>query len=276
MSVKKIGRVMLLAGVAGGWLLASASAVGQSGTAAGGVLVIRGQTEAIAKVEVPAQTKGTLAEVNVTEGQVVKKGQALARLDDAIQRATVDLAKLEVEATAEMDSAIVQVEFAKVELEKWEKSPVATDTEKRQKRLNLRQSELVLAQKKEQKQQKTVALQREQIALERMTIRSPIEGSVLRVNKSAGEATDETPLVVVVQITKLNAVFYPPKQVFGKVKVGDKVLLELQTEPVVKREGVVVAVDPIIDPASQLFRVKIEVDNGDGKVPAGTGAVWGR
>src|SRR2546430_5999475 len=32
-----------------------------------------------------------------------------------------------------------------------------------------------------------------------------------------------------------------------------------------KREGIVVAVDPIIDPASQIFRIKLEVDNRDRK-----------
>jgi len=35
-----------------------------------------------------------------------------------------------------------------------------------------------------------------------------------------------------------------------------------------------VAVDPIIDPASQIFRVKLEVDNTDGKLAAGVNAVW--
>ena len=43
----------------------------------------------------------------------------------------------------------------------------------------------------------------------------------------------------------------------------------------VERGGVVTAVDPAVDPAG-LFRVKLEMDNSDGKVPAGTPAVWAR
>jgi multidrug efflux pump subunit AcrA (membrane-fusion protein) len=41
-----------------------------------------------------------------------------------------------------------------------------------------------------------------------------------------------------------------------------------------RREGEVVTVDPIIDPASQIFRVKIEVDNPDGKLAGGVNASW--
>jgi hypothetical protein len=76
-------------------------------------------------------------------------------------------------------------------------------------------------------------------------------------------------------VNKLTAVFYPPKQMFGKVRVGDKVELELELEPPVKKQAVVVAVDPIIDSSSQLFQVKMELDNAEAKVPAGTGATWG-
>ena len=111
----------------------------------------------------------------------------------------------------------------------------------------------------------------EKITLDRMTLRSPIEGFVLRVNKQAGEQTDEGPVIVVVQTSKINAVFYPPKDLFGKIAVGDQVPLDLEGT---KRSGLVVAVDPIIDPASQLFRVKLEVDNADGKLAAGVNAVW--
>jgi hypothetical protein len=35
-----------------------------------------------------------------------------------------------------------------------------------------------------------------------------------------------------------------------------------------------VAVNPILDTASQLFRVKLELDNADQKIPAGTTATW--
>jgi len=88
--------------------------------------------------------------------------------------------------------------------------------------------------------------------------------------------TDENPVIVVVQTSKLNAIFYPPKELFGKIAVGDKVTLTLgkKSDTPVDVPAVVVAVDPIIDPASQIFRVKLELDNAEGKLPAGIDASW--
>ena len=110
--------------------------------------------------------------------------------------------------------------------------------------------------------------------LERMTIKSPLDGSVLRLNKRVGEQVDlDKPLAVIVQTARLNARFYPPKPLFGKVHAGDKVVIELKTEPPVTREALVVSVDPIVD-ASQLFGVKVELENQDQAIPAGVPAVW--
>ncbi|HVT83499.1 MAG TPA: hypothetical protein VHM90_22855, partial [Phycisphaerae bacterium] len=75
----------------------------------------------------------------------------------------------------------------------------------------------------------------------------------------------------VVQTSKLNAIFSPGKEWFGKVAVGDKVPLDFEG---LKREGMVVAVDPVMDPVSQRFRVKLEVENGRGDLAGGVGASW--
>jgi len=234
-----------------------------------------GSTEPSAKVEVPAPMRGQIMEIAVKEGQPIKKDQPIARLDDAIQKQTVELARLEADSKAEIQLAESQRDFAKNEFERFSKNQSATPYEIRQKELNFRQAEIILEQKKEQALARQVVLQRERITLDHMTIKSPIDGTVLRINKQAGEATEENlPLAVVVQTTKLNAYFYLPKPMFGRVKAGDKVTIRLATEPPLDRQATVTVVDPTIDPAGQLFRVKLELDNSDAKVPAGTGATW--
>jgi multidrug efflux pump subunit AcrA (membrane-fusion protein) len=145
------------------------------------------------------------------------------------------------------------------------------DFEKRQKELDVKQAALAVEKAQEDQHEAAIELKREQITLDHMTIRSPIDGSVLRVNKQAGEETDDNPLAIIVQTHRLNAVFFPPKQLFGKVHVGDKVSLNVEG---LVREASVVDVDPIIDQSSELFRVKMEVDNADGKIPAGSAATW--
>jgi len=254
---------------------AASGGAGTPGTATtgpGGVLHMTGQTEPVAKVEVPAGMKGQLASVDVKEGQLVKKGEQLAKLDDAIQVKQVELATLDAQSDVKIKAAENNLEFARNDYNRIKAVPAASEAEKRKDELLVRQYELEVLQSKEEQKQKQVKLEQEKITLDRMTIRSPIDGAVLRVNKQAGEQTDENPLIVVVKVDKLDAVFYPPKELFGKVKVGDKVKLDFATVPPTNREAVVVAVDPIIE--QSLFRVKFEVDNADAKIPAGTSVVW--
>ncbi len=236
-----------------------------------GKLVITGHMALAADVKVPAGMKGQLAEVNVKEGQAVKKGQQLAKLDDSIQQATVALAKATAETTVLVRYAQNQLDSAQVQWEKVKSNPGFGPEEKRQKELDVKQAELGLEKEMEEQAENKIKLQQEQNRLDHMTIRSPIDGYVLRVNKQAGEETDDEPLIEVVDTSKLYAVCDMPRQLFGKVHVGDKETV--QTEGIT-REATVISVDPVMDLASGLFRVKMEVDNGDGKVPAGVDVTW--
>jgi RND family efflux transporter MFP subunit len=266
------GKYGFFGGIVALLLWGAAPVMGQ--VASNGEIVVTGQTEPVAKVEITSATQGQLVEVTAVEGQAIKKGDAIAKLDDAIQKLTVELKQLEANSTAEVRSAHEQVDHAQVELERYQKLGI-NDSELRQREINFKQAQLGLEKMGEVSQQRKVELAREKAMLDRLTIRSPLDGLVLRVNKHAGEAVDEKEVVaVVVQINKLSARFFPPKAIFGKIHNGDMVTLQLNTEPPVQRKALVVAVDPIIDTASQLFRVKLELDNADQKIPAGTTATW--
>lgn len=247
-----------------------AQIAGTHTTGPGGELILHGQTEPAARVEIPSPIKGILAQVDVKEGQPVKKDQELAKLDDAVQQQRVEFERVSAEGTAEIQYANNQVEYAKNDLAA-NKGHGASASEIQQKELAVKQAELSLAASKDKQLQSKAKYMEEKLTLDRMTLRSPIDGSVLRVNKHPGEQTDDNPVIVVVQTSKLTAVFFPTKELFGKIAVGDRVPLDLEGT---KREGVVTAVDPIIDPASGIFRVKLEIDNADAKIPAGINATW--
>jgi RND family efflux transporter MFP subunit len=234
---------------------------------------LRGQTEPAAKVEVTPSVHGILAEVYVREGQSVKKGAVLAKLDDAIQQTKVEQERVAAQemAEAEITYAENQLEFARVELKQFQGLDQPAKLEVQEKMLAVKQAEVAVSMAKAKQAQSVARFNEEKLILERMTIRSPIEGQILSIKKRAGEQTDDAPFAVIVQTNKLHAIFYPGKDLFGKIAVGDKVDLDLEGR---RREGEVVTVDPIIDPASQIFRVKIEVDNPDGKLAGGVNASW--
>lgn len=239
--------------------------------------VISGQIEPGSRVEVPSVLRGQLVSIAVKEGQPIARGQPIAQLDDTIQKQTVALARLEADSTVEIRSAEANVAHARNDLERYRGIAESAQSafELRLRELAVKQAELKLEQSRETAARKKLDLAREEATLEKMTIRAPIDGMVLRVNREAGELVElDKPVAVIVQTSKLHARFYPPKQLFGKVKVGDKVTLELRTDPPAARTATVIAVDPVLDVASQLFQVKMELDNPDGTVPAGTAANW--
>ena len=259
--VYSVGLVCLMAGVV----------MGQAAAPGDGKLVITGHMAPAADVKVPAGMRALLASVDVKEGQAVKKGQQIAKLDDAIQQATVALAKHAAETTVLVRYAQNQLDSAQNQWEKVKNNQGFSPEEKRQKELDVKQAELGLEKEKEEQAENQIKLQQEQNRLDHMTIRSPIDGYVVRVNKQAGEETDDEPLIEVVDTSKLYAIFDMPRQEFGKVRVGDKE--RVQTEGVT-RDAMVISVDPVMDLASGLFRVKMEVDNADGRMPAGVDVTW--
>lgn len=238
--------------------------------------VVVGTTVPVSKVDVPSVLRGQLSEVFVKEGQAVKKGEPLCKLDDELQRLTVKLKMLDAQSKVEIDSAQAQVDYADNELKRFQAMGRAgAPAELRQKELNLVQAKLTVQQKKEQADQKQVDFERESLVLKKMTIVSPLDGSVLRIEKQPGEAIGESDKVAtVVDITRLQVPFFLDKTFFGRVKVGDHVTLDLATDPASKRDATVTTVDPIIDPSAPIFRVKVEFDNHDQSVPAGIAARW--
>ena len=236
---------------------------------AGVEIKLTGITQPADKREVPSAMRGVLAEVNVKEGQRVKKNQPLGKLDDVLQRDRVEYERVGSDSDVEVQTAQSDLELAQVEYDRTKR--VAAGLEVKQKEIALNKAKIALQAAQENKQKSHSLFQSEKDTLDRMTLRSPIEGSILHVNKQPGEQTDDNPVFIVVQTNKINAIFDAPKQLFGKISDGDHVPLDLEG---VKRDGVVVAIDPIIDPAGQNFRVKLEVDNSDGKLAAGVTAVW--
>ncbi len=110
-----VAAILLAIGAGGWWFLnaqpltvQTASAVAPAaGASAGTVLQATGYITARRKATVSAQITGTLTEVLIEEGDVVKKGQVLARLEDSALKASLD--------TAEANASTAKAQIAQAE-----------------------------------------------------------------------------------------------------------------------------------------------------------------
>ena len=258
-------------------LLVSSAVFGQSGRAGEGVPLrqhdLSGIVEPSRQVQLNAPINGVLAEVIPEEGEDVSERDALARMDDAVQRAAVTAARLRAEQTAELRRAKLAVEESEIQLERFEEAyekDAASDWEVRRSRLQLRQAQAQLEALGEQRALAEANLALEWARLDRLTLTAPFDGRVVRRPAEPGATLSQSdPVIVLVDLDPLEAKLFLPATMYGELEVGQRVALRGGT-PIDRRlSGRVKTIDPIIDPASGTFRCVLVIDNADAAMPAG-------
>ncbi len=139
------------------------------------VLAVNGQIVPKSQVDIAAPIAGQLAEVAVAEGDLVKKGQILAKLDDAIARTTAS------QATAALQSAKVSVEEAQAN---WQRAEALGKSISAQSRDAAR---FALEAAKANVAQLTAAEMQARQKLAQYEIRAPMAGTVLSVSAEPGQ-----------------------------------------------------------------------------------------
>ncbi|MEZ5854342.1 MAG: efflux RND transporter periplasmic adaptor subunit [Hyphomicrobiaceae bacterium] len=184
--------------------------------------------------KVAALQRKRIVELCRCEGQQVKKGQVLARLDDAEERAML------TELTARLKRYQEDAERLKALVERNVTARTTYDEK--------------LTQVREQLSR--VAAQRDRI--DNLSLRAPMDGIVLRrdgeVGEIAGTGTNDV-LLWVGDPTPLRVVSEVNEEDIGKVKVGQKTLLRHEGSPGVPLESKVASITPKGDPQTKTFRV---------------------
>jgi multidrug efflux pump subunit AcrA (membrane-fusion protein) len=158
------------------------------------------------EVEIPAQKEGTLIELGVLEGSVVKEGERIAVIDDREAKAQVEVSKYALNAanqkavdTIEERFAAKSAEVAKVDLERDveanRRQPGAVpEIEISQKQLMLEKSTLQIEKAQNDRviakldaKTKEAELGAAKVALEKRSIFAPFSGEVVKLQREKSE-----------------------------------------------------------------------------------------
>ena len=245
-------------------LLAAATACGVS---------FDGFTEPFRKIEVAAAETGTVAQLLVHEGDRVTKGQALATLDNDVLEVSREIAAVNAQAKGKLDSAAAERALRKTRLERLE--PLRAEGHASQEEIDRARADLAVAEANLQavrEHHQLDELEGKKIAamIERRTLRSPIDGYVLKIQKDEREfvSVNSASVVTVVQIDPLRVVFSLPTASAAKMSVGGTVDLELP-EGGTKAHGKVEFVAPVTEAESGTVRVKVLIGNAQGAYRCG-------
>ena len=205
---------------------------------------------------------GRIAEMKVKEGQKVRAGQLLARLDDAVERA--QLAQLEAAAgdTTRIRAAEAELKQKRVDLKRIEdafRKNVATQFEVDRARLDVTISTLRLELAKFEHAQDVRKFREAQLQLERMRLVSPIDGRVEKVHVHAGEAVDALgPVVLIVRIDPLWVEAPLPVQRARRLRPGESVRVRWPgQDPGQPGVGKIIYIGSVADSGTLLVRAEV-------------------
>lgn len=223
-------------------------------------LVATGTTHPLHEAELAAKAAGPLAAVMVEEGDRVKKGQPLFRVD-------VSGAGLQAEqAKVQLAGAEVGFRAAEIELQRTKElagrgsvSPVV-----------LEQSQLGHDRAKVGVDQAKVALQSARKMVADAVVTSPIAGVIVKKHKSVGESVmpGGGAVVVVHDLASVEVRVRVPERAIGRVKAGDPAEVNFPALGS-KRSAVIDRVGSSVEASSRSVELVVVLPNQDGVLKAG-------
>lgn len=244
-----------------------------------------GALEARSLVTIAPKVAGTVVGLPVDLGDVVERGRVIARLDDAefVQDAAQAEAELAV-ARARLAEAQSAAEIAARDLGRTEDlhaRGIASDAQLDTARAEELTARSAVAVADAQVARARAARQAAEIRLGYATIRA--EWDVGQGAAGAGERRvvarrwaeqgdtvgANTPLLTVVDLDPITAVFYATQRDYGRLAVGQAVRVASEAFPGEAWEGAIERIAPVFDEASRQARIEVRVPNADLRLKPG-------
>lgn len=261
-------------------------AIGTGGAASAAVLDASGYVVARRMATVSAKITGRVREVLIEEGQKVKEGQVLARLDPVDAEAQRALSASQL-AASESQIASVQAQLTQAEADA---ARLATLVQ--QSLVSRAQYEQALAQRDTLRAQLATARRNAQVAaaslriadngVDNTVVRAPFDGVIIAKAAQPGEIVSplsagggftRTGIGTLVDMESLEVEVEVGEAYIGRVKPGMPTQTALNAYPDWKIPGKVIAIIPAADRGKATVKVRVSLDaRGDPRIVPDMGA----
>ncbi len=230
-------------------------------------------------IDIRSPFQVTVQSVHVEEGQLVNEGDLLVDLDSRILQAKEQQLEKIASFHGVLDSARAMVKMQKDRLamvEKLSKSGNARRKELEKVKTDLAISRAKLLEAEEGRKRMLLELDIVKAQVEERRLKSPVAGVVLKIHKQPSEMTSPTdpePVISLVQLDPLLAVFHLPVQEAQAIHKDDTVILSMTGETI---SANVDFISPVIEAQSGTVRVRFKVANSEGLLFSGSRVSYGR
>ena len=224
--------------------------------------------------DVSTREEGVIEEILVKRGDFVKKGDVVAKLKSKLEALNLELATARAEMQGEVDSRRATLEYILRQRERvnelYEDNAISfNDKDKADTDVRIAETELQLALDNHRLTQ--IEQQRSAERLELRSIRSPVDGVIVKILLVPGESVEDRAreIVTIAEVDPLNVEVVLPASLFGAVQVGT----EAEITPLIPGAEIqfaaVSVIDRTIDAASNTFGVQLQLENANHQIPGG-------
>ena len=241
-------------------------------------IVVEAFTEPYRDISVAASEMGTLSELRVVEGAIVKQGAILAVMDDAILRASLEVARRSMNAEGLLKSAQADLDMKIEEQEKLKQlreRDHASQQEVDRIQTEIRIAEARLLSVKEDLEVKQLESRRIESQIKQRQVIAPMDGVISELSREAGEfvSPSDPTIARLVQLDPLLIVFSVPLSQRNEVEKDQVIELKLGTDQV-RAEGIIEYVSPTSDTSNSSVRVKVRLPNSARQHQSGERAIF--
>jgi RND family efflux transporter MFP subunit len=224
-------------------------------------------------VQLGSAVFGLIDSILVDRGHAVRKGQLIAKLTTTLEEAQLALDRYRASNTTVIEAARTDMAWHERELARRQRlvgnmfsranevDEIVTKIE--QGRIAIRRAEMEMRMAE-------LEAERTEAAVGLRLIHAPFDGVVTDIKLMPGEYLHEqTTIMTLAQVDPLQVDLVVSAEHYGAVRVGGPAELTLAA-PVDKTVAASVdAIDPVIDAASDTFRVRLTLPNPGNAIPAG-------
>ena len=226
----------------------------------------------IDRVEIKSKASGNIEALPVEEGDFVRRGELICRLDQTDVKAEVEQARANQDI-AEAELKLAENTYAR-QKQLFEKGLIAQDI--------LDDAELTLAQAKGRMVTARTSLDQANVRLSETVVRAPIDGVILQKYVEVGQiiasgisnVSGGTPIADIADMSKVHIEAGVDEIDVGRVRVGQKASVMAEAFPRRHFAGEIIRIAPEakVEQNVTLFDVVVQVDNEDGLLKSGMNA----
>lgn len=237
------------------------------------LFVLEGFSKPNRVAKVAAMTSGIIEELTVEEGQVVRKGDCLAKLDSVVHKKSLAVALAGKNAIGELAAARSELESSKSRIEiirDLASRDHASPEEKMRAEMEYQLATAHYRTALEKKEIRDAEYAKLLAESKNYCVRAPFDGVVVTFHKERGEFVGpaEPGVCTVAELSTLSVEFFVPRIYRSSLKKNAQTPVRfVESKRIV--EGVIYYISPYPAGDTNTYTVKIRVNNADGSLNAG-------